>query len=169
MYFCIDSIAVNLVSFRGAQLECASQIYARKYNNHQFQDVEYLIISINTCWLSRVVEMIILYFFLCYTHSICIQNRILAMPILIHQLTCFKYIQDIISFPRESSTRWNVRFGNKLRKTKLLKLLRYILLILSFNKKRKGARYDLHDCKNITFISFFIYVDLFLFLFIRVL
>ena len=109
-----------------------------------------------------------MYFFLCYTHSICIQNRILAI-FDTHQLTCFKYIQDIISFPRESSTRWNVRFGNKLRKTKLLKLLRYILLILSLNKKRKGARYDLHDCKNITFISFFIYVDLFSFLFIRVL
>ena len=104
-----------------------------------------------------------------YTYAICIQNRILAIPILIHQLICFKYIQDIISFPRESSTRWNVRFGHKLRKTKLLKLLRYILLILSLHRKRKGARYDLHDCKNNTFISFFIYVDLFSFLFIRVL
>ena len=108
--------------------------------------------------------MIVLYFFLFFTHAICIQNRILAIPILIHQLICFKYIQDIISFPRESSTRWNVRFGNKLRKTKLLKLLRYILLILSLHRKRKGARYDLHDCKNNTFISFFIYVDLFTFL-----
>ena len=107
--------------------------------------------------------MIILHFFLFYTHAICIQNRILAIPILIHQLICFKYIQDIISFPRESSTRWNVRFGNKLRKTKLLKLLRYILLILSLHRKRKGARYDLHDCKNNTFISFFISVDLFSF------
>ena len=134
----------------------------------------------NTCWLNHsqvtwirltsvVIKIIIRYFCLCYTQSICIQNRILAIPILIHQLICFKYIQDIISFPRESSTRWNVRFGNKLRKTKLLKLLRYILLILSLHKKRKGARYDLHDCKNNTFISFFIYVDLFSFLFIRVL
>ena len=64
----------------------------------------------------------------------------------------FQIHSDVISFPRESSTRCNVLFSNKERKNKNTDTIIHYILLIPFPWGRQPAKDDLHDCKNIKYI-----------------